>query len=363
MSDPQSWPQYSAVYFDGLSARRRDVDLRFTESLEIREDDVLTARWAYDDIRRANGGAAVVRISCRSAPELSRIDIRDDALRQALLTHCRRLDDQGAATSDNVGKIVGWSLAAAISLALIAIYGIPLVASQLTALIPLSLESRLGDAVANQVNAVFSKTACTQPDGVVAFNKLFAELTTQAKLLRPVTVSVRESSVANAFAIPGDRVYVLGALIDKADSPDELAGVLAHELGHVAHRDGLREMIASGGSAFFFGLLLGDVSGSGAILLASRTLLNASHSRSAERDADAFSAEVMRGLGRSPAPMGEFLLRLTGEEAAGPIALLASHPLSQDRLAQLKRLDQPVTGAPLLSDDEWKALKGICRSP
>ena len=361
MGDPP--PEGAAVYFDGLNACRHDVSLRLADSLEIHEGDNLAARWAYDDIRRADGGAGVLRLSCRSAPDLARIDIRDDALRQALLPLCRRLDDEGAAGSGNVGKIVGWSLAAAISLGLVAIYGIPLAAARLTSLIPPSLENRLGDAVANQVDVIFKRKVCARPEGVTAFNKLFAELTAQADLPRPVTVSVRESGVANAFAIPGERVYVLSALIDKADSPDELAGVLAHELGHVAHRDGLREMIASGGSAFFFGLLLGDVSGSGAILLASRTLLNASHSRSAETGADAFAAEVMRGLGRSPAPLGEFLLRLTGEQSEGTIALLASHPLSQDRLAQLKRLDQPVTGAPLLSEEEWTALKGICRPP
>jgi hypothetical protein len=51
---------------------------------------------------------------------------------------------------------------------------------------------------------------------------------------------------------------------------------------------------------------------------------------------------------------------LTGVQKAGAIALLASHPLTQDRLAALKAADAPTTGPALLTDDEWRALKEIC---
>ena len=362
MGDVASPLEGPAVFFDGVTARRRDATLRLGDALEICDGEASATRWPYDDVRRADGGPGVLRLSCRSAPELARLDVRDEAMKAALSRRCARLEGEGAASSGNVAKIVGWSLAAAVSIALIAIYGVPLAAERITALVPVALEARLGEAVANQVEAIFGAEACANPEGRAAFDKLFGGLAAQAGLARAATASVRNSAVANAFAIPGDRIYVLGALIDKARSPDELAGVLAHELGHAAHRDGLREMIASGGTAFLFGLLLGDVSGSGAIILASRTLLDASHSRAAEAAADAFAATTMRALGRSTAPLGEFLIRLTGEEKTGMIALLASHPLSQDRLAELKRQDQPATGAALLSDAEWKALKAICKA-
>ena len=234
------------------------------------------------------------------------------------------------------------------------------IAARLTDLIPRGVEAKLGDAVAGQVDAIFGGRTCDEPQGAAAFDKLAGTLWSVGDFPARVQISVRQSKVPNAFAIPGDRVYVLSALIDKADNADELAGVIAHEYGHVAHRDGLREMISSGGSAFLFGLLLGDVTGSGAVLIASRTMLNAAHSREAEANADAFAARTMLRLGRSPAPLGEFLLRMTGQQQGGAMALLASHPLTQDRLAELKRLDAHVTAAPLLTDGEWKALKGIC---
>jgi len=348
-----------AVFFDGKSATRRAVQLMLDAGLEISEGGARIALWPYGQIRRADGGAGVLRLLCLGAPELARLDVRDEALKRAIESRCNALGAPGP-QAKGVRAIVFWSLAAALSIAIIAVYGVPRAATAITALIPHSLETRLGKTMAGQVAFAFGQKTCTQSAGLAAMDALADKLARQAALTRAIQVSVLDTSVANAFALPGEQVYVLRGLIDKAESVDELAGVLAHELGHVAHRDGLRETVASGGTAFLLGLLFGDVSGSGAVILAGRTLLTSAYSREAEAGADAFAATVMRGLGRSSAPLGEFLVRLTGEEQAGAIALLASHPLSKDRLAALKQDDAPAAGAPLLTQDEWKALKAIC---
>jgi Zn-dependent protease with chaperone function len=360
MSEVNANFEGDAVYFDGANARRRRARLRLGAALEIHEDDRVLATWPWDTIRRADGPSGMTRLSSRAAAELARLEIADADFGAAVRSRCPRLDVDGAPNSGHLGKIVFWSLAAAASITLIAIYGAPAIAVRLTPLIPRSVEARIGDAVANQVDGIFGNKRCEGQPGHAALARLSGELAEQGGLPDTLSVEVRKSPVANAFAIPGDRVYIFSALIEKADNADELAGVLAHEFGHVAHRDGLREMLSRGGSAFMLGLLLGDVSGSGAILFAGRTLLGAAHSREAESNADAFAAKTLLGLGRSPARLGEFLLRLTGEQSRGAIALLASHPLSQDRLAELKRQDHEVTGRPLLSPDEWRALKAIC---
>jgi len=82
------------------------------------------------------------------------------------------------------------------------------------------------------------------------------------------------------------------------------SGVLSHEFGHVAHRNGLRRLIRDGGTSFLVGLLFGDMTGSGAVLMAGRLVSSASHSRAAETDADAFAVKIMHGLGRPTAPLG-----------------------------------------------------------
>src|SRR5438067_12246092 len=105
------------------------------------------------------------------------------------------------------------------------------------------------------------------------------------------------SSLPNAFALPGGRVYVLSGLLAQAQSPDELAGVLAHEFGHVVRRDGLRRLIRDGGTACLVGLMFGDVTCSGVVLMADRIVRSAAHTRTAQEEADAFAVTVMHPPG------------------------------------------------------------------
>ncbi|HEV3044523.1 MAG TPA: M48 family metallopeptidase [Roseiarcus sp.] len=347
-----------AVYFDGLLARRHAARVRLGDRLSVLEGDAVLDDWSYADIRRADGAPGALRLRSLAARELARLDISDTAVADAVAARCPALDeDHAIGRRGGLRKILFWSLAAAVSIVLMAIYGAPLAADRIIPLIPYSLEQRFGDAAANQVAVAFGKSSCTGAGGLAALRKLSSLLAVEGDLRVRIETSVLDSRVANAFALPGGRVFILRGLLDKAQSPDELAGVLAHELGHFAHRDGLREMIASGGAGFLFSLLLGDVSGSGAVIVAGRALIASAYSRDAEASADAFAGRIMRGLGRSPRPLGEFLMRMTGAEQGG---MLASHPLSQDRLAVLKAADAPTTGPALLTDDEWRAIKGIC---
>jgi Zn-dependent protease with chaperone function len=150
-------------------------------------------------------------------------------------------------------------------------------------------------------------------------------------------------------------------LLAKAENPDEVAGVLAHELGHLKHRDSMRGLIHDGGTSFLIGLLFGDITGSSALIFASRTMVTSSHSREAEQNADSFAIDVMHRLGRPTKPTGELLVRVTGKEAKG-LSIISTHPLSEDRLARMTREDRPASGPPLLTNEEWRSLKSICNA-
>ena len=160
--------------------------------------------------------------------------------------------------------------------------------------------------------------------------------------------------------MPGGKVYLFSGLLAKAENADEIAGVLAHELGHLKHRDNTRNLIYNGGTSFLIGLLFGDVTGSGALIFASRSLVTASHTREAEQNADTFAIEVMHRLGRSPKALGDLLFRVTGKEVDKPMSVLSNHPLTEDRLKRMSDEDRPPTGPPLLTAQEWASLKAIC---
>src|SRR4029079_3346461 len=148
-----------------------------------------------------------------------------------------------------------------------------------------------------------------------------------------VQSGVLSTSVPNAFALPGGKVYLFNGLLAKADNADEIAGVLAHELGHLKHRDNMRGLIHNGGTSFLIGLLFGDVTGAGELIFASRSLVTTSYTREAEQAADGFSIEVMHKLGRPTKPMGGLLVRVPGKEGKG-LSILSSHPLAANGLAR-----------------------------
>jgi Zn-dependent protease with chaperone function len=356
-----SAPKSSAIYFDGLSSRRRSVSLVFGDALEINQDGHAAVVWPYGDIRRADSPAGSLRLSCLAAPVLARLEIRDAAVAAELSSRCARLDEDVPGRR-GVGAIVGWSLAAAVSIVAVVLFGLPLAADRLTPLVPQSFERRFGEAAEAQVRIVFGSKVCDNPAGRAAFIKLVNAVREAGNFEASVESAVLSSPIPNAFALPGGKVYLFSALLAKADNADEISGILAHELGHVRHRDGTRTLIHNGGTSFLIGLLFGDITGSGALIFASRSLVTASYSREAEQDADTFAISVMHRLGRSPKPMGELMFRVTGKEADSGLSILANHPLTEDRLARMSKEDTPPSGPPLLTPQEWQSLKAICVS-
>jgi predicted Zn-dependent protease len=350
-----------ADYFDGASSRKRHVDLRLGDHLEVVEDGAVVATWPYDTIRRADGPPGMLRLGSTAAMPLARLEIDDPATVAAVTARCASLDAGGARQT---GRIVFWSIAAVCSILVVAIYGIPLAADRLAPLVPPALERRIGDTVAIQVRSLFGGRTCDNEAGRAAFDALVEKLRIAGGMEYPLEAEVLSTKVANALALPGGKVFMLDGLLQKARNPDELAGILAHEFGHVHHRHTMRALIQTGGTSFLIGLLLGDVTGGGAVIFVARQLLDASHSREAEREADSFAATVMQKLGRSPLPMAELLFRITGEQkkTTAGITILNSHPLTEDRLVAMKKLDRPTTGPELLSPEQWQALQAICRS-
>lgn len=349
----------AAIYFDGTSNRKRAVVLDFGDALGIRDGGGVLASWDYAAIRRVDGPPGVMRLSCETAASLARLEVRDSAARDRLAAACPALETRRPGHG-GARRIVLWSLAALVSIVSVIVFGVPVVADRLTPLIPAGFERRLGEVADNQVKAIFDAKVCDAAEGQAAFAKLVGALRAAGGLDTNVQSAVVATSVANAIALPGGKIYLFNGLLKRAESPDEIAGVLAHELGHVRHRDHLRGMLRNGGTSFLLGLLFGDITGSGAVIFASRALFDASYSREGETSADTFAIEVMHKLGRSPRPMGELLFRVTGKEGARNIAILASHPLTEDRLERMKREERPTGGAPLLTAAEWKALKAIC---
>jgi len=218
--------------------------------------------------------------------------------------------------------------------------------------VPRSVERKLGDMMAGD----FGDRNCAGPNGPQALAALVARIDPGD---RDVRVSVVNLPIVNAVTLPGGRIVLFDGLVKAAASPDEVAGVIAHELGHVRHRDVLESLLRQLGLSVLLGGLDGHVGGYTNALLAS------AYSRDAEARADGFAIDALAQAHISPLPTARFFRRLSAGEDGGGIgrlsAYLSTHPMSQDRAARfiaaakLHHDDRPVLDA-----DQWGALRDIC---
>lgn len=348
-----------AVWFDGETSRRHDVALTFAPAdLVLVEDGREAARWRWDQLRRVEAPRGLMRLSCLGAAPQARLDVTDAGAQRDIQARAAMLDASLKSERGSVVRIVVWSFAAAASLVALTVFGMPLLADRLAPLVPASVERRIGDAADKQLHAMFTQGVCTGEPGVKALAKL-ARSVGHEPVSGPVVAVVR-STWTNAVALPG-RVYLFEPLVAEAKNPDQLAGVLAHELGHVAHRDSMRTVIQNGGASFLLGLLFGDVAGAGVLVFAGRSLIDASHSREVESAADDYARARLEAAGRPARPLGEFLLEMTGRQTGRGFGLFMSHPFSEARLDALSA-SVAETKEPLLTDEEWRDLKAICKT-
>src|SRR3981189_959754 len=249
------------IYFDGMASRRRAAALAFADMLEIDAGDGAATRWASRCLPPPARPPATLRVSCLTAPPLARLEIRDAAVAAELTSHCLGIDENYPSRR-GVATIVGWSVAATVSIIGVIFFGVPLAADRLAPLVPESFERRLGDVAERQVKILFGDKVCGNPAGQQAFAKLVNALREPAGLDPSVQSAVLATPIPNAFALPGRQGFLFDGLLAKAQNPDEIAGVLAHELGHLKHRDNMRGLIYNGGTSFLIGLLFGDITGS-----------------------------------------------------------------------------------------------------
>jgi Zn-dependent protease with chaperone function len=361
-------PHGPAIYFDGTSSARHDVVIHGTASgLNIvAADGRAVDTWAYADLRRQSAPDGVLRLGRFGETLLARLEIRDAALAGAIEDRAVTLDRSGAAARAMRRKVVGLSFAAVVSLIATGVIGVPALISRMMPFVPVSVEKKLGIAVDRQIRASLDTKelgedfGCTEAAGRQALLRLVAKLESAAALPVTLSVDVVRKSEPNAFALPGGHVYVYQGLIDAAQKPDEVAGVLAHEIGHVAHRDGTRTVLQAAGLSFLFGMMLGDFVGGGAVVIAAKTVLRSSYSRQVEASADNYSVSLMTKIGGDPRALAVILDRIASDKEAGP-KILRDHPETKDRVVAINAAAAtPAAQTPLLSADDWAALKHIC---
>lgn len=361
----------AAVYFDGVTSARHDVTIELMPAgVVIRgADGAALDEWPYPRMKHLSAPEHIFRIGLRKSPNLARLEVYDQGVAHEIDLACPDIDRTGASARALRRQAIAWSFVAAVSLFLVGAYGVSAIADRIAPLVPQGIERRLGAAADTQIRTMLENgppgrplecgIAPVEQAGQAAFEKLMNRLRIAAGIKTPLQVAVIRRGEANAIALPGGHIYVFQGLIDQAKTVDEVAGVIAHELGHVAHRDGTRAILQTAGLSLVFGMLLGDFVGGGAVVIAAESLLKSRYSRDKEAAADDYAVKTMLSLDADARALGGFLARIAGTSGKGSIFL--DHPATQDRVARINAMAPPQKGgARLLDAADWAALKRIC---
>jgi Zn-dependent protease with chaperone function len=155
----------------------------------------------------------------------------------------------------------------------------------------------------------------------------------------PVRLTLVKSDVVNAYALPGGQVVVYQGILDKINTPEQLAALLAHETTHVNERHTLRSMLRHAAHGIILSVLLGDASGvSGVLASRAGSLEGLRYSRTLEKEADNKGMELLLDNDISPAGMLELMQMLERQgDIPGSLSFLSSHPMTKERVKEARR--------------------------
>jgi len=357
-----------AIFFDGRSAARETVRVLLDSGgvrIARRDSSVF---WRYGDIRYVApdaNGLPVAFMSAGDGQTEARLLIDDRESAEALAARCPDLADR---TAGKHRRRVTFALLSAgvVAVALLAVAAIHYLPRVIAPLIPVSWEVALGDKVVDDIAALFGKLKagsgkrCEAPAGRAALDRLTARLTKGEKLPYRLKLVVMDIGIVNALATPGGNVVVFRELIKEARSPDEVAGVIAHEMGHVIARHPTQAVARDLGISMIFDTLLGGFGG-GIAGNIGQTMLSSAYSRDAEREADAIGRKLLGRAGISTAGIAAFFERLARDAGSMEQAFsyLSSHPPSAER-ALAARADARDRTTPSMSNADWGAFRAIC---
>lgn len=352
----QRWP---ATYYDGVTPTRRDAVVTFGfDGLVIRTPTLFESiRWSYAESELAQGqySGETVRIENAAASLLI-----DD--RRSLEAWKQYASEASGAKGFGAVTFEQGVLAIVALLAILGgtwVWGGQAAGGLAAATLPIALEQRLGASVMQSLAP--EEARCNEPARREALNALVARLES-AIPDSPYTwrVSLVDGPV-NAFAAPGGHIVIFDGLVELVSSPEELAGVLAHEMQHVEQRHSVRALFRQ----MTFNALLAALGAHESWAAGSGSLLTAlAFAREDESSADREGLKMLERAGIDGSAMADVFRKFAEMELDMPAAAsyLSTHPDNAERAAVLESLAAPARPdhKPVLTPEQWRALRKPC---
>lgn len=213
--------------------------------------------------------------------------------------------------------------------------------------IPPEWENQLGEQCFNSLKAEH-KLLSDDSLNLVIMDHLQPMLPEQRNHQAKFRVFISRDTKVNAYALPGGYIVIHSGLIQKAESWEELLGVVSHEMAHVKLKHHTRGMIQQAGIWTILSLWFVNANEAVSVLgKIGGEMVNLAYSREFEQEADDEGFRMLQHAGIDPRGMMTFFNRMLEDEAANPgnamqdLTLLSTHPATTDRIARLKEKLKP----------------------
>ncbi len=361
---------WDAYYLDGRSPIRRPARVIIGQAgLEITLLEGGTSfQWSLAEVRQTQGFYEGEQVRLERGGDLGEALLVGDL---AFLSTLRAVAPHAAGAFHDPARRrwqPGLALLAALAAVAVSLglyfWGIPALAGIAAARVPVSWEVALGETAIAQLAPPAKR--CADLERQRHIDEIVAVLLRPLPDPRyPFRVTVVDHPMVNAFATPGGFIVVFRGLLERTDNAEELAGILAHEIQHVLHRDATRAILRNASTGILIAALVGDVSGVVAFGVESARMLgDLRHSREAEHEADRDGMRMLHAAAVDPGGMLAFFRAMQKLEGTSPTAAryLSTHPSAGDRLQALTAL--AAQGArpsvKLLPGYDWNEIKKMC---
>lgn len=330
----------AALYFDGRSARAHAVTLRLAGKLLQVCGEEVSRSDALADVRLSEPMGVAPRLI--TFADGAHVEVRDHAALAALLTVTGQRDAAHVRWAFDPRKALLMLGVLLVFLWLSGKYVLPWMARMAAPHVPEAVVSSLSVHTLEWLDQGLVTPSNLPPQRRDALRQALRERAIADGRRIEHTLLFRTGGPlgANALALPDGTLIVTDELIALAGGDDEVLAVLAHELGHVHLRHGMRLLLQGSATALFMAWYFGDV---GSLLASAPTLLmQAGYSRGMESEADDFAGRMLRERGQSPALLAGMLEKLRAargrtETEEGTGSWLSSHPDSAERMDRLRK--------------------------
>lgn len=345
----------SAKYFDGHSSQAHIIHCTLDENGIILELIQGNITWEFKQIivlEQLHDGKPAVLGSKQQ--EAARLIIEDDKAYQAIVQHIPS-KNINVSHVHHPWRVIFIVMALIIAILAFAVWGVPYYAPWLAKKIPPSWDDRLGQWVITSVAS--NRNICTNEAGVKALQKLTKRLSHNQNIEENFDVKILDFNYVNAFSVPGFHVVLAKGLIDAAKSPDEVAGVLAHEMAHSIEHHPTAGLLTEIGVSVIITTAFGSSPDLGV------QMLNFSYSRKYEFEADKIGTQLLNQANISAMGLVDFFEQLNKDTGHLDkyFKYISTHPPSQERIDKIKQLNQVTNPTPSLTPAEWHDLQNICQ--